>query len=59
MGDFFVEFGIADDGRFGQLVAVVEALRHAKRTDEWRDDDYWLGYFDEEARARFWRPTPE
>ena len=59
MGDFFVEFGIADDARLGRLVAVVEALRQAKQTDEWRDDYHWLGYFDEEARARFWWPTPE
>lgn len=28
MGDFFVEFGIADDARFRHLVAVVEALCH-------------------------------
>lgn len=57
MSDFFVEFESADDARLGQLVAVVEALCRAKQTDEWRDDDYWLGFFDEEARSHLWWPT--
>ncbi|MFO0796789.1 MAG: hypothetical protein U0804_04875 [Gemmataceae bacterium] len=57
MSDFVVEFAIADDDRFRRLAVVFDALRAAKQTDEWHDDEYWLGYFDREARAHFWWPT--
>jgi hypothetical protein len=55
---FCVEFEVADKDRFRRLSAVFDALRAAKVADEWRDDDYWLGFFDAEARSRFWLPTP-
>jgi hypothetical protein len=58
VSDFFVEFEIASEGRYRQLVMVVEALRQAKQSDEWRDDGYWLAFFDQEARSHFWWPTP-
>jgi hypothetical protein len=54
---FFVEFEVADEDRFRRLVAVFDALRAAKVADEWRDDDYWLAFFDAEARSHFWWPT--
>ena len=59
MSDFFVEFEIASEDRFGQLVAVLDALSQAKQADDWRDDGYWLGFFDEDARSRFWWPPAE
>src|SRR5690242_3671206 len=59
MSDFFVEFEIANQGRYKLLVAAFEALREAKRTGDWRDDAHWLVFFDEEARSRFWWPTPQ
>ncbi|MGC4005744.1 MAG: hypothetical protein QM811_22535 [Pirellulales bacterium] len=49
---------IADDECFRRLVTVFDALRAAKLADDWRDDEYWLGFFDTEARSRFWWPTP-
>jgi len=57
MADIFVEFEIVNDDRFSRLVAVFNALRVAKQSDEWRDDDYWLAFFDEQARSHFWWPT--
>lgn len=59
MSDFFVEFKIVTEERFRQLAAVFDALCRAKQSGEWHDDDYWLGFFDQEARLRFWWPTPE
>lgn len=53
----YVEFHADDDGCFGKLEAVVAALAQAKEADHWRDDDYWLGFLDEAARAHFWWPT--
>src|SRR5207248_7653024 len=58
MAGFCVEFEIADEDRFRRLAAVFDALRAAKQSDAWRDDDYWLGFFDAESRSRFWWPTP-
>ena len=57
MGEFYVEFEIADEDRYRRLDAVVSALATAKRDDDFRDDAYWLLFFDDEARSRFWWPT--
>jgi hypothetical protein len=57
MADFFVEFEIADEDRFQRLVAVFDAVRAAKQSDDWQDDTYWLAFFDQEPRLRFWWPT--
>jgi hypothetical protein len=54
-----VEFEVVDDERFRSLVNVFEALRAAKSANEWKDDDYWLSFFDAESRATFWWPTPD
>ena len=59
MSDFYVEFEIANQERYGLLVAAFDALREAKPSGEWRDDDYWLGFFDKVALDHFWWPTPE
>lgn len=58
MTDFFVEFEIDDDERYRKLVAVVNAIRESKVSDHWHDDEYWLTFFDDAARSRFWWPTP-
>jgi hypothetical protein len=55
---FFVEFEVADDDRFRRLKSVFDALREAKQSDDWHDDGYWLTFFDADARAHFWWPTP-
>jgi hypothetical protein len=57
MAAAFVEFEISDDHRFTQLDQVVNALGNAKRTDVFRDDSYWLSFFDEDAKSRFWWPS--
>jgi hypothetical protein len=54
-----VEFEITDAGRFSRLVTVFDALKRAKETGEWRDDEYWLRFFDESAKTTFWWPTQE
>jgi len=59
MSNFYVEFEIADEDRFRQLEAVVAGLAEAKRIDDFRDDEYWLRFFDTEARSHFWQPTEE
>jgi hypothetical protein len=59
MSDFYVEFEIGDEGRYWLLLAAFEALREAKMTGEWRDDNYWLGFFDKVALDHFWWPTPD
>lgn len=58
MADFFVEFEITNNDRYRQLVTVVDALRSSKVSDDWRDDEYWLSFFDDAARSHFWWPTP-
>lgn len=57
MPHHLVEFQIADEARFQRLASVFAALRSAKETDEWQKDDYWLTFFDSEARAHFWWPS--
>ncbi|MEX1097119.1 MAG: hypothetical protein WED34_13810 [Planctomycetales bacterium] len=57
MSDFYVEFEVASEDRYRRLDAVVSALAAAKRDDDFRDDAYWLAFFDDEARSRFWWPT--
>lgn len=57
--DFFVEFKISDDDRFRRLHIAFEAIRSAKQSEEWKDDDYWLGFFDSASRSKFWWPSPQ
>jgi hypothetical protein len=54
---YCVEFAVADEDRFCRLAAAFDAVRTAIQSDDWRDDNYWLGFFDSEALSRFWRPT--
>jgi hypothetical protein len=54
----FVEFEIADDVRFERVAVVIEALGVAKRSDDFRDDDYWRSLF-VEAIDHFWWPLEE
>ncbi len=53
----YVEFRVSEEQRLEMLSAVVSALVDAKATGEWHDDEYWLGFFGEEARVHFWWPT--
>jgi hypothetical protein len=57
VAEFFIDFEIADDDRFRRLGAVFDALRAAKQSDDWQNDEYWLAFFDQEARSHFWWPT--
>ena len=54
-----VEFEIGSIDGYRKLEAVTSALVVSKRTDEWKDDSFWLSYFDDAARAHFWWPTPD
>ena len=56
---FFVAFSVDDDERFDALCAAFEAIKHDKDTGEWRDEEDWLAYFDDDALAHFWWPTKE
>ena len=57
LSDFYVEFEIASDASFRKLSEVCAALVTAKTRDDWKDDPYWLAFFDDEARKTFWWPT--
>ena len=57
MSDFYVEFEIASDEAFRKLSDVCDALVAAKTSNDWKDDPYWLAFFDDEARSTFWWPT--
>ena len=57
MAEFYVEFEVASEDAYRRLGAVVTALAAAKRNDDFRDDDYWLTFFDDEARSTFWWPS--
>lgn len=59
MGDFHVEFEIASEESYRRLDAVLEALAAAKRSEDFRDDAYWLAFFNDEERSRFWWPTED
>ena len=55
----YVEFAYAEPEQRDSITRVVDALREAKRSGEFRDDSHWLAFFDDEARSTFWWPTPE
>jgi hypothetical protein len=59
MSNFYVEFEIANQERFERLEAVVAALAECKRTGDFRDDAYWLRFFDANALSAFWWPTDD
>ncbi|SFL35512.1 hypothetical protein [Lysobacter sp. cf310] len=59
MATNFLEFEISSGDRFLHAVAALDALQQAKTSGSWQDDEYWLGFFDKEARSSFWWPTPE
>jgi hypothetical protein len=54
-----VEFEIGSIDGYRKLEAVTSALVMSKRTDDWKDEAFWLGYFDAAARSHFWWPTPD
>ena len=45
--------------QYESISRVIQALGDAKRTEDFRDETYWLGFFDERARSKFWWPTQE
>lgn len=55
----FVEFEIGSTDGYRKLETVTSALVVSKRADEWKDDSFWLDYFDTAARAHFWWPAPD
>lgn len=54
MNEFYVEFEVASEDGYRHLDAVVLALATAKRDEDFRDDAYWLTFFDDQARSRLW-----
>jgi hypothetical protein len=59
MATEFIEFEICSHDRFLMLATTFDTLRNAKETDAWQSDEYWLNFFDDDARSSFWWPTPE
>ena len=57
MNESFIEFEILETSRFELLCHVFEALSRAKKSGDFHDDDYWLGFFDNAAKSYFWWPT--
>lgn len=56
---FYVEFGYTEELQYESISYVIQALGDAKRTQDFRDEKYWLGFFDERAQSKFWWPTQE
>lgn len=54
-----VEFEIGSTDGYRKLEAVTAALVTSNRTDDWKDEAFWLEYFDATARSHFWWPTPD
>jgi hypothetical protein len=57
VSDFYVEFEIASEEQLDKLSEVFAALVAAKTGDDWKDDPYWLVFFDDAAKRNFWWPT--
>ena len=57
LSNFYIEFEISDDTQFRKLSDVFDALVAAKASDDWKDDSYWLAFFDDAAKGNFWWPT--
>jgi hypothetical protein len=55
----FIEFELIDNKRFEMLAAIFEALRTAKQSGDFRDNAYWLSFFDNTALSHFWNPTKD
>jgi hypothetical protein len=55
----YIEFQFTDDFQFDELSKVFVALQQAKQSGDFHDDNYWLGFFNESAKAHFWWPTDE
>lgn len=53
MQNSYIEFRIKDTHHFELLCSVFQALREAKQTDNFQNDDYWLAFFDKEALSHF------
>ncbi|AKU98480.1 hypothetical protein AKJ09_05144 [Labilithrix luteola] len=54
----FVEFTFDNEEAYARLGAVVGALAKAKADDDFRDDEFWTRFFDDDdALSRFWWPT--
>lgn len=53
----FIEFKVSEDAACARLAAVVDALVKAKAGGDFRDDEFWKGFFDQSALARFWWPS--
>jgi hypothetical protein len=53
----YIEFEFSDKERFMMLVKMFNALNEAKRAHSFPNDDFWLSFLDEQARAFFWWPT--
>lgn len=59
LNNFYIEFEIADDEQFRKLSEVFAALLTAKNSDDWKDDAFWLSFFNDDSKAHFWWPTEE
>jgi len=57
VNSFYDEFEIASEEQFRKLSDVFAALLAAKTSDDWKDDSYWLSFFDDAAKSNFWWPT--
>jgi hypothetical protein len=55
----FVEFSYGNDAQLKRVAGIWSALREAKLAEQFADDEFWLGFFDEAARATFWWPTEQ
>jgi hypothetical protein len=50
---FYIEFIVNDLERFDLLKKVFNELKGSKETNSFNEDDYYLNFFDEKAKAYF------
>ena len=53
----YIEFDFDDPSRLTQLQCVFEALKKAKESEDFKDERFWLNFFDERAKSYFWWPS--
>jgi hypothetical protein len=52
-GMAYIEFSLPSVDQFESLKRVFSALKNAKQEDDFPEDTYWLGFFDDQARSMF------
>lgn len=50
---FYIEFVVPDSTRFENLQSVFNELKNSKDNNSFKEDDFYLNFFDDEAKSYF------